>query len=108
MTVEDEPFCLEEATIDELHQAIRTGRTTCVAVVRHHIERAMAYNEVASMLVTEDGVPVPEATGAVRATAPLRFPKETLEASTFLPDLDRYRGPPLEFVAWSRPRPTRR
>ena len=97
MTVEGEPFCLEEATIEELHQAIRTGRTTCLAVIRHYIERARAYNGVASMLVTEDGVPVPEATGVMRAGAPLRFPKETVEASTFLPGLDRYRGPPLEF-----------
>src|SRR3984893_10784511 len=97
MTVEGEPFCLAEATIEELHQAIRTGRTTCLAVIRHYIERARAYNGVASMLVTEDGVPVPEATGVMRAGAPLRFPKETVEASTFLAGLDRYRGPPLEF-----------
>ena len=44
MTVDDKPFRLEEATIEELHQAIKTGRTTCVAVVRHYIERAKAYN----------------------------------------------------------------
>ena len=35
-------FRLEEATIDELHQAIRDGRTTCVAVVRHYIDRVRA------------------------------------------------------------------
>jgi amidase len=97
MTVESEPLCLEEATIDELHGAIRTGRTTCVAVVRHYIERARAYNGVASMLVTEGGVPVPEATGTVRAGAQLRFPTQTFKASTLLPDLDKYKGPPLEF-----------
>jgi Asp-tRNA(Asn)/Glu-tRNA(Gln) amidotransferase A subunit family amidase len=66
-------------------------------VVRHYIERARAYNGVASLLVTEDGVPVLEATGAVRAIAPLRFPTETVAASTILPDLDKYKGPPLEF-----------
>src|SRR6266436_5167191 len=97
MTVGDESFRLEEATIEELHQAIKAGRTTCIAVVRHYIVRARAYNGVASLLVTEDGVPVPEATGTVRATAPLRFPRETVEASAILPDLDRYRGPPIEF-----------
>src|SRR5712671_7114351 len=97
MTVGDEPFCLEETTIEELHQAIRTGRTTCVAVVRHYIERARAYNGVASVLVTEDGVPVSEATGTLRAGAQLRFPAETCKASTLLPDLDKYKGPPLEF-----------
>jgi len=97
MTVGDESFCLEEATIEELHQAIKAGRTTCVAVVRHYIERARAYNGVASVLVTEDGVPVSEATGTVRAGAQLRFPAETCKASTLLPDLDKYKGPPLEF-----------
>jgi Asp-tRNA(Asn)/Glu-tRNA(Gln) amidotransferase A subunit family amidase len=40
MTAEDEPFRLEEATIDGLHEAIKAERTTCVAVVRHYIERA--------------------------------------------------------------------
>ena len=97
MAGEGEPFRLEEATIDELHRAIKAGQTTCVAVVRHYIERARAYNGVASVLVTKDGAAVAEAPGAVRAMAPLRFPTETVEASTILPDLDKYRGPPLEF-----------
>jgi amidase len=97
MTDEGEPFRLEEATIGELHRAIKAGQTTCVAVVRHYIERARAYNGVASVLVTKDGAAVPEAPGAVRAMAPLCFPTETIEASTILPDLDEYRGPPLEF-----------
>jgi amidase len=91
------PFRLEEATIDELHEAIRAGRTTCVAVVQHYIDRARAYNGVASVLVTEDGASVPAAAGPVRATAPLRFPTETVTASVILPDLDKYRGPPIEF-----------
>src|SRR4029077_18846979 len=97
MTVEDKPFRLEEATIDELHEAIKTGRTTCVAVVRHYVDRARAFNGVASMLVTEDGAAVPAAAGAVRAGAPLRFPTQTINASTLFPDLDRYKGAPLEF-----------
>ena len=33
----------------------------------------------------------------MRALAPLRFPTETVKASTILPDLDQYRGRPLEF-----------
>jgi len=94
---DDEPFALEEATIDQLHAAIRAGRTTCVAVVQHYIDRARAFNGVCSRLVTEDGAPVPEATGVVRAAAPLRFPAETIKASTIFPDLDKYKGPPLEF-----------
>ena len=94
---DDQRFHLEEATIAELHQAIKNGETTCVAVVRHYIERARAYNGVASVLVTADGAVVPDATGAVRATAPLRFPTETVNASAILPDLDKYMGPPIEF-----------
>jgi Asp-tRNA(Asn)/Glu-tRNA(Gln) amidotransferase A subunit family amidase len=93
----DTPFSLEEATIEQLHAAIRAGQTTCVAVVQHYIERARAYNGVASLLVTEDGATIPESPGAVRALAPLRFPTETVKASTILPDLDQYRGRPLEF-----------
>ena len=58
------PFQIEEATIDELHQAIRDGRTTCVAVVQHYLARVRAFNGVASMLVTADGAP-----GAPRARA---------------------------------------
>ena len=40
---QDEPFRLEEATIGELHAAIKAGRTTCVAVVQHYIDRVRAY-----------------------------------------------------------------
>ena len=93
----DQPFRLEEATIAELHQAIKTGQTNCVAVVRHYIARARAFNGVASMLVTADGAAVTEASGATRAMAPLRFPTKTVKASTILPDLDKYAGPPLEY-----------
>lgn len=92
-----QPFQLEEATIEELHGAIRSGATTCVAVVKHYIERARAYNGVASLLVTREGAPVAPVAGAVRAQAPLAFPTETVAASTLFPDLERYQGPPLEF-----------
>src|SRR5258705_4925653 len=88
---------IEEATIDELHAAIRAGKASCVAVVGHYIARARAYNGVASLLVTGDGASVAEATGTVRAGAPLHFPMETVAASTIFPDLDKYQGPLLEF-----------
>ncbi len=91
------PFQLEEATIADLHDAIRAGKITVVEVVQRYIARARAYNGVASVLLTEDGADVPQAIGAVRAQAPLRFPTETVKASTILPDLDKYKGPPLEF-----------
>ncbi len=90
-------FQLMEATIDELHIAIQSGNTTCVAVVEEYIARARAYNGVSSMLVTKGGSPVVPATGSVRAQATIQFPTETVKASEVLPDLDRYQGPPLEF-----------
>jgi amidase len=89
-------FRLEEATIGELHAAIRAGEITCVKVVEHYIARARAFNGVCSMLVTVDGKPVAAAEGAVRAQAPLSFPTETLAVSALLPDLDKYKGPRLE------------
>ena len=52
-------FRVEEATIDELHQAIRDGRTTCVDVVKQYIARARAYNGSCSLLVTESGIGAP-------------------------------------------------
>ncbi len=60
-------FQLEEATIDDLHAAIQSGSTTVLEVVEHYLARVRAYNGVASMLVTADGGPVPEATGTLRA-----------------------------------------
>src|SRR5579863_724997 len=90
-------FRVEEATIDDLHRAIRAGETTCVAVVEQYLARARAYNGITSLLVTEDGASVPAAAGAVRAGAPLAFPTETVVAGAIFPDLDKYCGPPLEF-----------
>jgi Asp-tRNA(Asn)/Glu-tRNA(Gln) amidotransferase A subunit family amidase len=97
LSTHEKAFCLEEATIDELHAAIQSGQTTCVAIVQHYIGRVRAYNGVASALVTTDGAPVPAAPGTVRARAPLRFPTATVKASTVLPDLDKYTGLPLEY-----------
>ena len=90
-------FRLEEATIDDLHAAIREGRTTCVEVVKHYLARIRAFNGVASLLVTADGAGVAPATGTVRGGAPLAFPTATVQAASFIPDLDRYKGPPLEY-----------
>ena len=90
-------FDVVEASIDDLHAAIRAGETTLVAVVQQYIDRARAYNGVSSMLVTEDGKSVPASTGVVRAGAPLKFPTETIPVSDVLPDLDKYKGPPLEY-----------
>jgi amidase len=90
-------FRVEEATIDDLQDAIKSGATTCVAIVRQYIDRVRAFNGVASMLVTEDGGSMPDARGALRGTESIVFPTRTVKASTILPDLDKYKGPPLEY-----------
>ena len=91
------PFQLEEATITQLHDAIRAGETNCLKVVEHYLARVRSFNGVASKLVTKDGADVAPAEGTVRAGAPLQFPTETLPASHFFPDYDKYKGRPLEF-----------
>jgi Asp-tRNA(Asn)/Glu-tRNA(Gln) amidotransferase A subunit family amidase len=90
-------FHLQEATIDDVHQAIRSGQITCHGLVQLYLNRAKAYNGVADMLVTQDGASVPPAPGTVRAGSPLKFPTQTIAISELLPNFDQYAGPPIEF-----------
>lgn len=90
-------FSVEEATIDGIQSAIASGATTCKSVVEAYIARAKAYNGICTQLVTADGKPVPAARGLRRAGVAARFPRETRAASTFLPNLDQYQGPPLDY-----------
>src|SRR5262245_45204891 len=95
-------FAIEEATIDGIQAAIRSGQTTCKAVVQAYVDRARAYNGVCTSLVTADGADIPPATGTVRAGAALAFPTKTTKASAVFPDLDQYRGKPLDFGRMER------
>jgi amidase len=95
-------FEVEEATIASIHAAIISGQTTCRAVVQAYIDRAKAYNGVCTALLTPDGADIPSAAGYVRAGAPLVFPTKTVKASTILPDLDQYRGLPLDYGRMER------
>ena len=90
------PFQIEEATIADVQSAIKSGQTTCHAVVQAYIERAKAYNGVCTALVTADGKPIPAATGAIRAGAPLTFPTQTFPITSVVPDYSEYGGLPLE------------
>ena len=90
-------FHLEEATIEDIHEAIKSGEITCKGLVQAYLERAEAYNGACTRLITDKGSPIPAAKGAVRGGAPLRFPTSTVAASSLLPNLDQYTGPPLEF-----------
>lgn len=89
-------FEVEESTIKGLHSAIRSGETTCRAVVESYLERVKAYNGICTALVTADGKPIAPAPGVVRGGKPLEFPTETVAVDTVLPDLDKYEGLPLD------------
>jgi Asp-tRNA(Asn)/Glu-tRNA(Gln) amidotransferase A subunit family amidase len=90
-------FDVEEATIAGTQKAIQDGKITCRGVVQAYLDRIKAYNGTCTALVTADGKPIKPAKGIVRGGRPLAFPTKTVAASTFLPDLDKYQGPPLEY-----------
>ena len=90
-------FELVEASINDLHAAVKTGSVTVTQVVESYIARAKAFNGVSSMLVTADGASVDATTGVTRAGQELTFPTETIPVSDVLPDLNKYNGPSLEF-----------
>jgi len=92
-----QPFRIEEASIEDIQAAILAGRTTCVDIVHQYLARVRAFNGVATVLVTEDGADIPAAPGIVRGGEPIRFPTTTVPVATLLPDLAEYRGAPLEF-----------
>ena len=89
-------FRIEEASITGIHNAIRSGQTSCKQVVQMYINRAKAYNGVCTELLTMDGASIAPSTGMVRAGAPIQYPTKTVAASTVFPNLDQYQGPPLE------------
>jgi amidase len=90
-------FTLAEATIDDIHNAIKSGEITCQGLVQAYINRVKAYNGVCTVPVTSDGAAIPAATGTVRGGSPLQFPTQTTAVTTLLPDFSQYTGLPLEF-----------
>ncbi len=90
-------FHLEEATIADVHQAIRTRQITCRGLIQLYVNRARAYNGASQRLVTRDGAPIQPVPGVVRAGGPVKYHTETVAISTILPDFDQYAGPPIEF-----------
>jgi Asp-tRNA(Asn)/Glu-tRNA(Gln) amidotransferase A subunit family amidase len=94
---DDKKFEVVEATIEDIHDAIKTNQITCTDLVQQYIDRTKAYNGVCTQLVTEDGAPIPPATGRVMAGEPIQFPTETVAASEIFPNFDEYVGLPVEF-----------
>ena len=95
-------FKVEEATIESTHEAIRSGQTTCKAIVQAYIDRAKAYNGVCTALVTQEGGKIKPTKGYVRTGSPLVFPTQTVKATTIFPDLDQYQGLPLDYGRMER------
>jgi len=90
-------FEAEEATIEGMQSAIKSGEVTCKGVVEAYLARARAYNGVCTALITADGANIKPAKGYIRAGKPLVFPTKTVSASAVFPDLDQYHGLPLEY-----------
>jgi amidase len=91
------PFQLEEASIEDIHSAIRAGQTTCAQIVQGYVARARAYNGVCTALITPDGAAIAPATGTMRAGAALTFPTETVAAADLFPDFAKYKGDVPDF-----------
>ena len=83
---------IQEATIADVQDAIRSGAVTCKQVVEAYIARAKAYNGSCTRLVTADGGKAPKVLGAIRAGAPIRFQTDTVALGKLVPDFDRYKG----------------
>jgi hypothetical protein len=94
---QSKPFRVEESTIAETQRAIKAGEVTCKGVVQAYLDRVKAYNGTCTALVTRDGKPIAPIKGTIRAGSPLTFPTKTVAAATMLPNLDQYKGLPLEF-----------
>jgi amidase len=90
-------FNVEESTIDGMQKAIQEGRTTCQGVVQAYLARVRAYNGSCTALVTADGKPIAPITGRILGGKPVNYLTQTVAASTFLPNLSDYKGPPIEF-----------
>lgn len=95
-------FQVEEATIEGIHNAIRSGQVTCANVVRAYIARAKTYNGVCTRLVTANGADIKPTKGYIRAGSPLIFPTKTVKAATIFPDLAEYKGLPLDYGRMER------
>ncbi|MFT4046281.1 MAG: amidase family protein [Solimonas sp.] len=85
-------FHLEEATVDGMHDAIRSGETTCRQIVEGYIARAKAYNGMCTALVTADGKRAPSVKGRIVVGQARKFPTETIAISKLVPDFSRYTG----------------
>ncbi len=90
-------FNVVEASIEDLHNALVSGKTSVVEVTQSYIDRVRKYNGVSSMLVTEDGGDISEVPGIRRGGHEIKFPTKTVKVDDVLPDRKNYMGKQLEF-----------
>jgi Asp-tRNA(Asn)/Glu-tRNA(Gln) amidotransferase A subunit family amidase len=90
-------FHIEEATVASTQKAIQDGTITCQGVVQAYINRIKAYNGTCTALVTADGKPIKPGAGRILGGVPVKYPTQTVKASTFIPDLEQYKGLPIEY-----------
>jgi Asp-tRNA(Asn)/Glu-tRNA(Gln) amidotransferase A subunit family amidase len=82
-------FKLLEATIGDVHRAIREGQITCQGLVQAYLNRARAYNGTCNELVTEANV-------ANHLPNYAEY-KAAVDATASLPPGDPRKTPPIEF-----------
>lgn len=90
-------FKLEETSIENIHNGIRSGEVTCAGIVDAYLARAKAYNGSCTALITEDGKAAPSVLGALRAGVPLKFAQKTVAIDKHLPDYKNYKGDTPDF-----------
>jgi amidase len=82
-------FQIIDATIDDVHRAIKEGQITCRGLVQAYLNRVNAYNGVSNKLVTEEMAPDILPGYAEYKTA--------VTATAHLPNSDPRKTPPIEF-----------
>ncbi len=97
LAADAKPFHLQETSIEQIHQGIRSGEVSCKQIVEAYAARARAYNGSCTALVTPDGTPVPAAKGTLRGGISLKFPTETVAIGKLIPDFGKYSGPKPDY-----------
>ena len=100
-------FHLQEATIDDVHRAIRSGQITCQGLVRLYLNRAKAYNGVSNILVTKDGAPFRTCLEWFARARRLNFQRKQFPFPVCSRISISMRARQLSLAGWSRPRPIR-
>ena len=96
-------FQIEEASIANIQNSIKSGQTTCRAVVQAYIDRAHAYNGTCTALVTADGAPIPAVDGRSPRGFTYHVSNNDSARLEYFPDFTGlYRAAIRTWAGWSR------